>query len=117
MVTTETKPLLDSNAMYKRLLEVGEAWADARSAYQALDDATKSVLADIMQGYRDTAPTLGVTAAETLALRSQPFRDHLASVSVANRAYLRSQVKYDSLKALIELRRSEESTRRAELQL
>jgi hypothetical protein len=106
---------INADAMYKKLLEVGEAWADAKSAYQALDDATASVLADLTQSYRD-ADTSRVEA-ETMARRCSTYRDHLASVAVANKAYLRAQVRYDSLKTLVELRRSEESTRRAEMAL
>lgn len=111
----DDKPLLDSDTMYRKLIETGEAWADAKAAYQALDDATASVLADLTHGYR-TADT-SHAAAETMAKRSQQYRDHLASVSVAHKAYLRTQVRYESLKTLIELRRSEESSRRAEMRL
>ena len=119
----DDKPLLDSDRMYAKLIEYGEAWADHKAAYQALDDATKSVLADLTQGYMDPAKFTtngkGLTRAEgeTMALRSQPYRDHLASVSLANKAYLRAQVRYESLKTLIELRRSEESSRRAEMRI
>jgi hypothetical protein len=111
----DDKPLLDSDRMYAKLIEYGEAWADAKAAYQALDGATASVLADLTQGYRNTETNRA--EAETMARRSPQYRDHLASVSVANKAYLRSQVRYESLKTLIELRRSEESSRRAEMRV
>lgn len=111
------RALLDSDKMYQKLLEVGEAYADTKAAYQALDSASKSVLADLTQGYRDNGAAGSVVAAETMALRSQLYRDHLASVAVAHKSFLRAEVKYDSLKTLIELRRSEESSRRAEMRL
>ena len=114
---SDDKALLDSDRMYKTLMEAGEVWADTKAAYGALDDATASVLADLTQGYRDGKDGPSRAEAETMARRSQPYRDHLASVSVAHKAYLRAQVRYDSLKTLIELRRSEESSRRAEMRL
>src|SRR5208282_5421380 len=105
------RALLDSDAMYKKLLELGLDWADHKAAYQALEEASKSVLAAV------TANAGGKShaAAESDARCSPQYRDHLLSVSAANRAYLRAQVRYDSLKTLIELRRSEESSRRAEM--
>lgn len=109
------KPLIDGSAMYRSLLDAGTEWADSKAAYQALDDATKSVLADITGDYR-TAETSRAEA-ETMALRSQKYRDHLASVAAARRDYLRAEVRYDALRTLVELRRSEESTRRAEMRL
>lgn len=117
----DDKPLLDSDAMYRKLIEAGDAWADSKAAYQALDDATASVLADLTQSYRaggqNGVPDITRAEAETMARRSQTYRDHLASVSVAHKAFLRAQVRYDSLRTLIELRRSEESSRRAEMRL
>jgi len=108
--------------MYRKLMETGEAWADAKAAYDALDRVSASVLADLTQAYRTPGgehEAQGCTRAEaeTMARRSNHYRDHLASVAVAHKAYLRAQVRYDSLRTLVELRRSEESTRRAELRL
>ena len=107
---------IDADKMYRKLLEVGEAWADMKAAYQELDNASASVLADLTQSYRSSGDATRAEA-ETLAKRSQQYRDHLASVALAHKAFLRAQVRYESLKTLIELRRSEESTRRAEMQL
>lgn len=112
-----TDALIDGNKMYAELLKAGDTWADAKAAYHALDDVTKSVLADVAGGYRETSAQLSRVEAEGLALRSKVYKDHLASVSAAHKAFLRSQVRYDSLRTLVELRRSEESTRRAEMRI
>jgi hypothetical protein len=104
--------------MYRTLTEAGERWADSKAAYQALDDSSKSILADLTQTYYEDGTKAGSrAAAETLALRSAQYRDHLAQVAAAHKAFLRAQVRYDSLRTLVELRRSEESTRRAEMRL
>jgi len=107
--------LISSDKMYAKLLEVGDTWADAKAAWQALDDASSPVLADLTMTYLGNGGSR--IEAETLAKRSTQYRDHLTSVALAHKAFLRAQVRYDSLRTLIELRRSEESTRRAEMQL
>jgi len=107
------RELIDSDAMYRKLIETGETWADLKAAHQALEDTTKSVLADLTMAYKQGS----MAEAEAMARRSQQYRDHLANVALAHKAYLRAQVRYDSLRTLVELRRSEESTRRAEMGL
>ena len=106
---------LDPEKIYHEVISVGESWADKKAAFEALDDVTKSVLADITGRFMDGKITR--TEAERYALSSQDYREHLASVSKARQEWLRAQVKYDSLRMLAELRRSEESTKRAEMNL
>ena len=106
----------DPDAIYKQVLEAGERWADLKGAYEALDDNTKSVLADITANYLDGGK-MTKSEAEMRALASGDYKHHLATLSWARKAWLKAQVTYDSLKLLAELRRSEESTRRQEMRL
>jgi hypothetical protein len=101
--------------IFHEVSQAGEEWADKKAAYEALDDNTKSVLAEITGRYMDGKASKA--SAETLALASRDYREHLASVAKARSEFLRAQVKYDSLRMLVELRRSQESTRRAEMSL
>jgi hypothetical protein len=103
------------DAIYREVLAAGEDWADKKAAYEALDDSTKSVLADLTGDYMDGKTTKA--EAERSALASGGYKDHLAAVKKARREWLMAQVKYDSLKMLAEMRRSQESTRRAEMRL
>jgi hypothetical protein len=105
----------DPDAIYREVIAAGEDWADKKAAYEALDDNTKSVLSDIALGYMDGKTSK--SEAELRALASKPYRDHLSEVKFARRAWLLAQVKYDSLKMLADMRRSQESTRRAEMGL
>lgn len=107
--------MLNPDEIYETISKAGEEWADKKSAYEALDDNTKSVLAEITGRYMDTGQSK--SAAEVSALASRDYREHLASLSKARGEFLRAQVRYDSLKMLAELRRSQESTRRAEMRL
>ena len=107
--------MLDPDKIYHEVSTAGEDWADKKAAFEALDDVTKSVLADITGRFMDGK--ISRTEAERYALASQDYRQHLASVSKARSEWLRAQVKYDSLKLLADLRRSQESTRRQEMKL
>ena len=107
--------MLNADEIYKEVLASGETWADAKAAYEALNDNTKSILADITSNFMDGK--VSRTEAEMRALASGEYKVHLASIKAARKAWLLSQVRYDSIKMLAELRRSQESTRRAEMQL
>lgn len=107
----------DPEAIYREVLKAGETWADTKAAYEALDDNTKSVLADITGNFLDGASKVSKSEAEMRALSSGLYKNHLATVSAARKEWLRAQVRYESLKMMAEMRRSQESTRRAELGL
>ena len=106
----------DVDKIYQEVSQAGEDWADKKSAYEALDDNTKSVLSEIATDFMDGAKT-SKSEAELRAQSSKAYREHLYEKQKARRAWLVAQVKYDSLKMLAELRRSQESTKRAEMQL
>jgi hypothetical protein len=112
-MTTETP--FSPETIYREVLAAGEDWADKKAAYEAFDDNTDSILADITGQYMEGGGTK--TACEARALSSKTYRDHLQFVAAARRDWLKAQVKYDSLKMLAELRRSQESTRRQEMRL
>jgi len=107
--------MLNAEEIYHAVLQCGEEWADRKSAFEALDDTTKSVLADIALGFMDGKTSKAES--ELRALSSRPYREHLAEVKLARRAWLVAQVKYDSIKMLAELRRTQESSKRAEMML
>lgn len=107
--------MLDADQIYTEVLKAGEEWADRKAAYEALDDVTKSVLADITSNFLDGKTSKA--EAEMRALASKEYKAHLASVKAARKAYLTAQVRYHSIQMLAELRRSQESTRRAEANL
>lgn len=105
----------DPTRIYAEITKAGDDWADKKSAYELLDENTKSILADIAVNYLLSSKSKA--EAEMRALASKDYRDHLASVQAARKEFLHAQVKYDSLKTLSELRRSQESTKRAEMNL
>lgn len=104
---------LDATEIFRQVTEAGEAWADKKAAYEMLDDMTATIRADATTDFYVTCKSKD--EAKERALASKPYRDHLASVAAARRAWLLAEVKYKGVQLLAELRRSEESTRRAEM--
>jgi hypothetical protein len=109
-------PEFNPDHIYRDVMAAGEDWADKKAAYEALDDNTKSVLADVVTSFMDGGK-MSKAEAQTRAEASGDFKNHNAAKSTARRAWLMAQVKYDSVKMLAEMRRSQESTRRAEMRL
>ena len=99
------------NQIYHQLMEAGEEWADKKSAYELLNDMTKSILAQEM-GKLEGSNADRKTKAEA----SSSYINHLKVLVDARKEFLLSQVKYDSIKALSDHRRTEQSTRRVEMQ-
>lgn len=106
----------DPAAIYTTVLTAGEDWADKKAAYETLDDMTKTVYSDVLSNY--LPPTCSTKSeAEVRAYVDADYKKHLAEKSKARRAWLLAEVKYRGLQMLGELRRTQESTRRAEIGL
>lgn len=104
-----------ADKIYALIQAAGEDWADKKAAFTALDDLTKTCLADIKGDFLSSCKSRA--EAEDMAYASRKFKEHLACVAAARRAWLLAEVKYKNLQLLAELRRSEESTRRAEMNI
>ena len=108
--------MIDPDKIYAVVEKCGLAWADAKAAFEMYDDLTKTVLADlctdIMAGYKCSK-----SEAETRAYAHERYKAHLASLATARREWLHAEVKWKSAVMLADLRRSEESSRRAEMNL
>ena len=105
--------MLDADTIYAKIQSAGEEWADKKAAFCALDDVTATVKADLTTDFYTTCSSKAEAAERALA--TSRYKEHLASVAGARRAWLLAEVKYKNLQLLAELRRSEESTRRAEM--
>ena len=108
--------MLDADRIYHEITQAGEDWADKKAAYEAFDDCTKTILAEITSDFLPpVCPTK--TEAELRALASKGFKEHLGAKAAARKSWLLAQVKYNGLIMLAELRRTQESTRRQEMKL
>ena len=102
---------MDAEKIYAQLVAAGDSWADADAAASLLEETRKSVLAKLM----NEADAKSAAAKEMLALADPAYLEFIAGMVNARKIATKARVRYDSAKTLSELRRSEESTRRAEM--
>jgi hypothetical protein len=103
----------DSDRAYDALIKTGEDWADKDAAASILEETKKSVLARL----KNQSGAKSDAAREAEALCHADYLQHLEVMVEARKAAIKARVRYDSAKTLAEMRRSEESTRRAEMTL
>ena len=102
----------DPEAIFRRLNEAGDDWVDKNAAAEILEETKKTVLAEIMQGFQGTT-----AERERNALADAAYKLHLAKMTAARKEANSVRVKYDAVRVLAEMRRTEASTRRAEMML
>lgn len=102
---------LDADGIYKKIIESAKKWVAADEEARKLVKLEKVILAEIT----NRQPAESMSERKSLALASPEYRLHLdmmiAKKSEANMAL----AEYKAAQSLSELRRSEESTRRAEM--
>jgi hypothetical protein len=96
---------LDPDKAAAELSARGKAWAELNGAYQALDDATKSILSDIAGKQNDGSEA------------SKEFREHLTALSEARTKAAIAKVNYDVFAIWLDLKRSEASYMKAEMRI
>lgn len=104
---------MNADILYKKLTDAGDQWADLQAAYNVLEDTKSAVLAKLT--LKSTANS--VAAREIEARASEEFSDHVKAAQNAFKEALKAKVKYDSIRIWVDLKRSEEATRRAEMKL
>ena len=103
----------DPDKLHARIVELGTTWAEADGAASMLEETRKSVLAQ----YALKMPGNSATAKDTAALACEPYQDHVRAMVAARTKANRLRVEYEAGKQWIEMSRSLESTRRAEMTL
>jgi hypothetical protein len=99
--------------LHERLRLAGEEWADLDAAATLLEELKKVTLAQIMSQHAG----MSNAAAETAALASEAYTEHLGKMTRARNAANKALVKYKSAQMYVELMRTEAATRRAEMGL
>jgi hypothetical protein len=107
---------LDAARLSAEITAAGHVWADAKAAFDALDRATKPILHSIILRYRAADPKLSRVDAESRAYASAQYADHLRALEAAQRRALISTVDYRGNESYADLVRTEQATRRVELQ-
>jgi hypothetical protein len=100
----------DPDRIRARLSEVGEEWAELDAAANLLEETKKSVLSELKLRSEGSD-----AARETQALADPAYRLHITQMITARKEANKAKVRYDTGKMWAELRRSQESTKRAEM--
>lgn len=107
-------PTIDVDRLCDEAEEAGIAWADAKAAYEALEQTRKTVLAQGVKSHMGEGP---YNKAETLALADEAYHDFIKRMVYAGRAADRAKVHYDIKRTRIELLRTNASTARAAMSM
>ena len=99
--------------IFHELEKAGEYWADCQAAAEMYEETKKSVLAQLMSDCGGSSHA----ERERMALATELYQSHIEQMVSARKEANKARVRYDSLKVLAEMRRTQESTRRAEANL
>lgn len=102
----------DPEAIFHRLMVAGEDWTDKDAAACMLEETKKTLLAELMTGFSGSN-----AERERQALADAAYKHHIKTMVAARKEANRAKVRYDSTKVLAEMRRTEASTKRAEMML
>jgi hypothetical protein len=105
----------DPDKIRARLQEVGDNWADCKAAYEALDDLTKTILAEVTSNYLPNCSSKA--EAEMRGLMDKTYKQHLADKAAARREWLRAEVTWKTGQMWTDLKRSQESTIREQMRI
>lgn len=104
---------LDPNKLRAKIVQLGEDYADKDAAANHLEESRKSLLAALML----SAAGKSQAEREMHALASEGYREHVKQMVDARRDAVKARVRYDAAKTWVEMVRSIESTKRAEMQI
>ena len=97
---------------YQKILETGADWADKKTAFNTLDRARHSVLAEIKLSFSDLPSD---AARETAARASKEYKEFREKLDQAESEYNHASVKYFAAKELGSFRQTQESLKKAEI--
>lgn len=100
------------NEIYQALIKAGEEYADIKAAYMLIDSMTKPQLSEAFKRSAGNS----ATEKKEMMHGDKEYVQHLKDVAIARHKFLLAEVRYKSMQALADARRTEASTRRAEAQ-
>jgi hypothetical protein len=105
----------DPRTLAKQLVQHGHEWAESNCAADLLEEMRKSLRSQIALKFLPDAGS--VAKAEMMAESTQEYIDHIKSMVEARKKSNASRVQYDADRAFIDLILSQESSRRAEMNM
>lgn len=108
-----TAPISRAEEVSHNMARLGHEWADKECAASLLEETRKSVRAQYAMEHFGDAKTIG--KAELMAEADERYIEHINKMVIARKAANIGKVNFDSCKAWIDLIRSQEASRRAEM--
>ena len=107
--------IFDPVAMINETVELGEQWANDKTAFELLKDTESSLKSDIFESLRNDGHN--TTSAEKLIAKDDKYIEHIKQKNLALRKFLTSQVRYESKKKLDDLLQTDEVNKRHEMKM
>lgn len=104
---------LDPNEVYSKFVATGTKWAKLDGVASQKEEMRKSKLAEIMNSFAETK----VNRAEMLALCDSAYTEHIEKMVSARTEANIARAEYDAIRAWLDLTRTLESSKRAEMAL
>lgn len=108
-----TEPTLNPHYVHEKFVAAGTKWAELNGLASRLEEMRKSVRAQIMTSMGETK----VNRAEMLAECDPAYTQHIEKMVEARTKANIARAEYDAIKAWLELTRTLESSKRAEMQM
>lgn len=105
----------DPAKLVAKLVEAGERYADLNAAAKALEETKGSVLGQLVTTYINQGKPAG--ASEHMARANGIYQSHIHRMVDAQKEAIKAKVRWEALEAYMELMRTKEASRRAEMQL
>jgi hypothetical protein len=99
--------------IYKALVKAGDKMSDDGYTYRLLDDATKSVLAQLSIEAKQIEGVNSQAEALSIALTANVYRDHLKACAEAHRIAEKSKIAYYATRSYADHCRTAEASSRA----
>jgi hypothetical protein len=99
--------------IYRSLISTGNEMVDRAYDYRLLDDATKSVLAQLTIEAKQVEGVSSQAEALSIALTASTYRDHLKACAEASRIAERAKISYYSTRSYADHCRTAEASSRA----
>tara|TARA_Y100001968_G_C19279249_1_gene678360 strand:- start:145 stop:516 length:372 start_codon:yes stop_codon:yes gene_type:complete len=107
--------IFDPVAMINETVELGEQWANDKTAYETLKDTEASLKSKIFEQLKNKGHNS--TSAKELIANQEEFKTHIELKKDIIKKFLVSQVKYESKKKLDDLLQTDEVNKRHEMKM
>ena len=105
----------DPVAMINETVELGEQWAENKTAFELLKDTESTLKSEIFEKLRSEGHNS--TSADKLIANDKKFREHTATKKMALKQFLLSQVRYQAKQKLDDLMQTDEVNKRHEMKM